>query len=131
MVATSVTPQVIADALARPLPPYARVAQWQGWIYEALFLIGRAFPGVALDQETVDYVVKQAVVEHVRAWRETAEDRTEVAIDDGRVSRSYVRDAGPLSIADWLMAMLDPDGDSGGQAFSIRPAYSPDLVRLP
>lgn len=124
----AVTVKTIADALARPTPTGPMAAQWSGWIDEAVYLIqsryGDAFASIpALD---LDYVVKQAVVEHVRLWRPEAAERVEVAVDDGRMARTYRRDAGALTIDDALWGRLDDALGLAEQptgAFTIDPCY--------
>jgi hypothetical protein len=110
-----VTLETIAVELGRPTPSLDSVEgrQWQAWIDEALFLIGRRLTLADLDEATVDYVVKHAVVAMAR--NPDSATTVDVAVDDGRVSRRYSSSAGHVSILDAWWAMLDPDlaGSSG------------------
>lgn len=124
-VITLVTPNDIATALGLAALDAIKAAQWQSWIDQALYLIGREYPSSALDQAAVDHVVLTSVAEYARAWRLTAESRVDVAIDDGRISRAYTRDIGPFSIAASLLALLEPVPLSAGGAFMIPLSYSP------
>jgi hypothetical protein len=118
----SVTPYEIAVELGRTVPSgtTTEYAQWEQWISDALFLIGRRLGDVsALDQDTVDYVVRQAVAMHVRR----PDDATQVAVtvDDGSVSRTYRSSKGRVEIIDDWWALLSP-ADTTGKAFSITPS---------
>ncbi|MGZ5422631.1 MAG: hypothetical protein ACXWDF_10705 [Aeromicrobium sp.] len=120
----SVTPDDIAVELGRTAPESAATeyAQWEQWIADALFLIGKRLGDVtALDQPTVDYVVRQAVAMHVRR----PDDATQVAVsvDDGSVSRTYRSSRGRVEIIDDWWALLSPT-DTTGKAFSITPSPS-------
>ena len=120
----AVTPYDIAVELGRTAPEVsgAEFAQWELWIADALFLIGRRLGDVtALDQPTLDYVVRQAVSAHVKR----PDDATQVAVsvDDGSVSRTYRSSRGRVEIIDDWWALLAPT-DTTGKAFSIRPSGS-------
>lgn len=125
----SVTPADIAVELGRatPSPASFEYAQWERWIADARFLIGKRLGDItALDQPTVDYVVRLAVVAHVRR----PDDATQVAVsvDDGSVSKTYRSSKGRVEILDDWWALLSPT-DTTGKAFSItpHPASSPHL----
>lgn len=118
----SVTPDDIAVELGRTAPDGDSVeyAQWELWIADALFLIGRRLGDVSeLDQPTLDYVVRQAVAAHVKR----PDDSTQVAVtvDDGSVSRTYRSSRGRVEIIDDWWALLSPT-DTTGKAFSITPS---------
>ena len=118
----AVTPIEIAVELGRttPDPSSVEYAQWEQWIADALYLIGKRLGDVtALDQGDVDYVVRQAVATHVRR----PDDATQVAVsvDDGSVSKTYRTSRGRVQILDEWWALLAP-ADTATKAFSITPS---------
>lgn len=118
----AVTPDDIAVELGRTAPDLAdpEYAQWQLWIADALFQIAKR-PGLVfadLDPETVDYVVRKAVVRHVR--RPDDATQVSVAVDDGNVSRTYRSSSGDIHIKDEWWAMLEPVDNTSTRAFSVR-----------
>jgi hypothetical protein len=119
----SVTPYTIAVALGRTAPAdgSVEVEQWSMWIEDARRLIRHRHSDLdALDQEDLDYVVREAVVAHVR--RPDDATNVDVRVDDGAVSRTYRSSAGRVTIRDEWWTLLDPDSErSSGGAFSIRP----------
>lgn len=120
----SVTPDDIAVELGRTAPSPTEVAysQWQQWIADALMLISARLGDVSeLDQDRLDYVVRQAVAMHVRR----PDDATQVAVsvDDGQVSKTYRSSRGRVEILDEWWALLAP-ADTTSTAFSIRPSGS-------
>jgi hypothetical protein len=120
-----VIPADIAVELGRPSLSSAEVDQWQSWIDQARYLIGKRLGNVAaLDQADVDYVVLQAVAAHVR----NPEDATQVdvAVDDGRVSKRYATGTGRVTIIDEWWDLLTPDGSGAVGAFTISPYGAPD-----
>lgn len=126
----TVTPDNIAVELGRtaPDPASTEYAQWELWIADALFLIGRRLGDVTLlDQPTLDYVVRQAVAAHVRK----PDDATQVAVtvDDGSVSRTYRSSRGRVEIIDDWWNLLAPT-DTTSKAFSITPSGS-TVVHMP
>lgn len=105
-----VTPDDIAVELGRaaPDPGTATYQQWSQWISDALLLIkNRLGDPALLDQETLDYVVRQAV----KAQVQRPDDATQVSIsvDDGNVARTYSSGSGGVFIKDQWWALLDPD----------------------
>lgn len=115
----AVTPSMIAVALgqAAPASGSATESQWQMWIDDALLLIEARLGDVAaLDAAKVDYVVREAVVAHVR----NPDDASQVAvsIDDGSVSRSYRSSRGRVTILDEWWNLLSPSKPSG-RAFEV------------
>lgn len=117
----AVTPEDIAVALGRtaPEPGSTEDAQWDMWINDALMLIGARLGDVTtLDQDKLDYVVREAVVAHVRK----PDDATQVtiAIDDASSSRTYKSSRGRVTILDEWWDLLSPTDSSAG-AFSINP----------
>ncbi len=117
----SVTPAMLAVALGQSAPEPGSVTeqQWQMWVNDALMLIearrisiGESFPP---EQAKLDYVVRQAVVAHIKR----PDDATQVtiAIDDGSSSRSYQSGKGRVVILDEWWALLGLTETSG--AFSV------------
>ena len=120
----AVTPDQIAVELGRTAPDASSVeyAQWELWIADALFQIAKR-PGLVfddLDPETVDYVVRKAVVRHVRSPKDEA-TQVAIAIDDGSTSRTYRSSSGDVDIKDEWWAMLTP-ANTTTRAFSVRPS---------
>lgn len=115
-----VTPSMLAVALgqAAPEPGSITEQQWKMWIDDAVMLIDSrrielgAFPPEAAK---LDYVVREAVVAHIRR----PDDATQVtiAVDDGSSSRSYQSSKGRIDILDEWWALLGLVEDSG--AFAI------------
>jgi len=128
----SVTPEMLAVALGQtaPEPDSVTDLQWKMWIDDAEMLIearrislGESFPP---DEAKLDYVVRQAVVAHIKR----PDDATQVtiAIDDGSSSRSYQSGKGRVVILDEWWALLGLAGSSG--AFSVDMVGS-SAVHLP
>ena len=119
----AVTPAEIAVELGRTAPEgaSAEYAQWEQWIADALYLIGKRLVIADLDAADVDYVVRQAVATHVRR----PDDATQVAVsvDDGSVSRTYRSGRGRVQILEEWWALLAPP-TTNGRAFSISPTGS-------
>jgi hypothetical protein len=118
----AVSPIDIAVELGRTAPSASSTeyAQWEQWIADALFLIGRRLGDVAeLDQPTLDYVVRQAVTAHVR--RPDDATQVSVSVDDGSVARTYRSSRGRVEIIDEWWGLLAP-ADTTGKAFSITPS---------
>jgi hypothetical protein len=115
-----VTPGMLAVALgqAAPEPGSITEQQWQMWLNDAEMLIEsrRVKLGIPdLDQAKLDYVLREAVVAHIKR----PDDATQVtiAVDDGSSSRSYQSGKGRVTILDewWdLLGLVEPSG-----AFSI------------
>lgn len=125
----AVTPNDIAVELGRtaPEPADPEYAQWERWIADALYLIGKRLTIADLDADDVDYVVRQAVAAHVR--RPDDATQVTVAVDDGSSSRTYRTSRGRVEIIDDWWALLAP-ADTTGKAFSITP-YSIGSAHLP
>lgn len=116
----SVTPADIAVALGRTAPALGSTEhdQWAMWIADALMLIAaRLGDPAALDQDRLDYVVREAVVAQVR--RPDDSTSVDISVDDGRVSRRYSSGSGRVWIRDEWWALLDPDGAGEGAAFAV------------
>ena len=117
---TSVTPAMLAVALGQAAPGAGSVTeqQWQMWIDDASMLIEsrQLTLGVeSIDQAKVDYVIREAVVAHIKR----PDDATQVtiAVDDGSSSRSYQSGKGRVTILDEWWTLLGLVEASG--AFSI------------
>ena len=117
----SVTPDMLATALgqAAPDPDSVTAKQWQMWIDDAEMLIDnrKTQLGItdAIDMAKVDYVVREAVVAHIKR----PEDATQVTIsvDDGSSSKTYKSGKGRVTIIDEWWTLLGLTNPSG--AFSI------------
>lgn len=116
----SVTPEMLAVALgqAAPEPGSVTEQQWQLWVEDAEMLIEarRLKVGAeAPDQAKTDYVVREAVVAHIKR----PDDATQVtiAVDDGSSSRSYQSGRGRVTILDEWWALLGLVETSG--AFAV------------
>lgn len=115
----SVTPGNIAVAMGVTAPELNSIQwqQWDLWIADAEMLIDvrREQQGVAsIDAAKLDYVVREAVVAHVKK----PDDATQVtvSVDDGSTSRSYRSGRGRVTILDewWsLLGLTDDDGAFG------------------
>jgi len=112
----SVTPANIAVALgvAAPEPDSITDKQWKMWISDAEMLIENRVDQLGVldpDAAKVDYVVREAVVAHVKR----PDDATQVTltIDDGSTSKTYKSGKGRITILDewWaLLGLTEPDG---------------------
>jgi hypothetical protein len=124
----AVTPETIAVALGRTAPEVdsAEFKQWELWISDALMLIEARLVGSGsgqvasiedLDPVKLDYVVREAVVDHVRH----PDDATQVttAADDVTSARTYRSGKGRVTIRDEWWDLLAPKSSS--RAFSVRP----------
>lgn len=112
----SMTPINIAVALgvAAPEPESIQWQQWELWISDAEMLIEqrREKLGVdELDEAKVDYVVREAVVAHVK--RPDDATQVTVSVDDAATSKTYRSGKGRVSIIDdwWsLLGLTEPEG---------------------
>lgn len=116
----AVSSAMIAVALGQAAPESGSVTdlQWQMWVADAEMLIEsrRISLGVdPLDSAKVDYVVREAVVSHVKK----PDDATivTVAVDDGSATRRYESGKGRVTILDAWWTLLGLTDSSG--AFSI------------
>lgn len=129
----AVTPADIAVALGRPAPESGSITeqQWQLWIDDAEMLIEsrrqQVDPDLVLDEAKLDYVVREAVVAHVKH----PDDATNVtvSVDDASTSRTYRSGKGRVQILDEWWALLGLVPTSSG-AFSFRP-YAECSPHLP
>jgi hypothetical protein len=123
---------MIAVALGQvaPEPGSIQEQQWELWIDDAEMLIDtrKTLLGITdpIDEAKLDYVVREAVVAHVKK----PDDATQVtvAVDDGSTSKLYRSGKGRVTILDewWLLlGLTDPKG-----AFTIDMAGT-GTVHLP
>ncbi len=113
----AVTPDVVLVALGRASFTPVEEQQWDMWIADALMLIGDRLGDVTLfDQAKLDYVVREAVVAHVR--RPDDATQVSVSIDDGSTSRTYRSSKGRIVILDEWWTLLSPTEPSSG-AFMV------------
>lgn len=123
----AVTPEMIAVALgvAAPASGSTQEAQWALWIEDANMLIEtrrlEVDPDLTIDQAKLDYVVREAVVAHVKH----PDDATQVSVsvDDGSSQRTYRSGPGRVAIRDEWWTLLGLAPKSSG-AFSFRPTCS-------
>jgi hypothetical protein len=122
----SVTTADIEAVLGRSTPPTsAEETQWDIWISDARMLIEARLGDLAeLDQVRLDYVVREAVVAHIR--RPDDATTVDVSVDDARASRTYRTSAGRVTIRDEWWDLLSPSSTSGA-AFSIFPSSACNL----
>lgn len=130
----TVTPATIAVALGQVTPQADSVTwqQWQMWVQDALMLIDERCRKQnrdigSLDENRVDFVVREAVVAHIRR----PDDATQVtiSIDDGSTSKTYKSGKGRVVILDewWeLLGLTKPAG-----AFAIDTAPGHGSAHLP
>ena len=108
----AVTPAMLAVALGQtaPVPGSITEQQWNMWVADAGMLIETRrlaiAPTLVIDAAKLDYVVREAVVSHIKK----PEDATQVtvSVDDGSTSKSYKSGKGRVTILDewWLLLGL-------------------------
>lgn len=123
----AVTPAMLAVALgqAAPAPGSVTEQQWQMWVNDAVMLIDARRLSLAApqpDQAKLDYVVREAVVAHIKR----PDDATQVtiAVDDGSSSRSYRSSKGRIDILDEWWTLLGMVPASGAFAVDMVGAVS-------
>lgn len=121
---TAVTPANLAVALGKAAPEAGSVTeqQWQMWIDDAVMLIESRMNELERpepDQVKIDYVVRQAVVNHIKR----PDDATQVtiAVDDSSTSRSYKSGKGRIDILDEWWKLLGLEEMNEG-------AYAVDMI---
>ena len=108
----AVTPETIEVALGRDTSSTDEYGQWEMWIADALLLIeARLGDPAELDQAKLDYVVREAVVAHIRH----PDDATQVSVsvDDASSSRTYRSGKGRVTILSEWWELLSPAEDGG------------------
>lgn len=119
----SVTPDMIAVALGQAAPSTGSTTelQWHMWIADAEMLIESRKISLKIetpvDEAKRDYVVREAVVAHVRK----PDDATQVtiAVDDGSTSRTYQSAKGRVTILDEWWTLLGLVETSGAYAIDM------------
>ena len=119
----AVTPSMLAVALgqAAPEPGSITEQQWNLWIDDALMLIDLRVQALGMldpiDEAKLDYVVREAVVSHIRK----PDDATQVtvSVDDASSSRTYRSGKGRVSILDEWWTLLGLTEPSGAFAFDM------------
>lgn len=127
----AVTPSMLAVALgqAAPEPGSITEQQWNLWIDDALMLIDLRVQSLGLvepiDEAKLDYVVREAVVEHIKK-PDNATDVT-IAVDDASSTRRYSSGKGRVSILDEWWLLLGLTEPSGAFAFDMAGSGSPHV----
>jgi hypothetical protein len=120
----TITPQDIAVALGRTGPTAEEDAQWQLWVDDAYMLIDFRKDALEitdeLDEIRLDYVVREAVVAHVR--RPDNATQVTVAVNDASTSRTYRSGRGRVEIIDEWWELLGLTSPSAG-VYAIDTAY--------
>lgn len=99
----AVTPGMLAVALGQAAPSELTAKQWQMWIDDAYMLVAdrvaKINPAEEPSEAKVDYVVREAVVGHIKK----PDDATQVTIsvDDGSSSRTYQSSKGRVDVSTW------------------------------
>ena len=126
----AVTPDTIAVALgkAAPEPDSITWLQWQMWIDDANMLIDDRIAETGADEPDEakrDYVVREAVVAHVRR----PDDATQVttAVDDASSTKIYRSGKGRVTILDEWWQMLGLNDTNGAFAIDMLPAGTSHL----
>lgn len=127
----AVTSAMIATALGQATPVTNSVTdkQWLMWISDAEMLIEsrRTLLNVEpLPNAKLDYVVREAVVAHIKK----PDDATQVtvSVDDGSTSRSYRSGKGRVAIIDewWtLLGLTEPSGAFTLDMLGVASAHLP------
>ena len=117
----AVTPEMIAIALGRAdSPTIAEYQQWWMWISDAEMLINARKDALEitdpLDEARFDYVVREAVVAHVR--RPDNATQVTISVEDASTSKTYRSARGRIEIIDEWWALLGLTAPSG-VAFSV------------
>lgn len=117
----------IAIALGREAKDVNELAQWGMWMQDALLLISARLGSLEdLDEAKLDYVVREAVVAHIRHPDDAT--NVQVSVDDASVSRTYRSGRGRVVILSEWWNLLAPEDDAG--AFSIDTATGTATVHL-
>ena len=113
----AVTPEKIAVALGQTAPASGSPTylQWEMWIEDAEMLIANRAdelgkPVGDIDAVKIDYVVREAVVAHVR--RPDDATQVTVSVDDASTSKTYQSGKGRVVILDewWrLLGLVEED----------------------
>jgi hypothetical protein len=123
----TVTADTIATALGRDTYSTLEDAQWSMWIADALMLIeARLGDTAALDQNRLDYVVREAVRMHV--LHPDNATQVSVSVDDASTSRTYRSGKGRVTILEeWWALLATEEEDSGAFVLDMISASSAHL----
>ncbi len=119
----AVTPDMIAVALgqAAPEPGSVQEQQWNLWIDDALMLIdiraSAMTPAPTIDEARLEYVVREAVVAHIKKPDDVTQ--VTVAVDDASTSKSYRSGKGRVTILDEWWTLLGLTQTSGAYALDL------------
>lgn len=113
----SVTPDMLAVALGQAAPELNSITeqQWELWISDAEMLIQIRADQLGItepiDEAKLDYVVREAVVAHIKKPDDSTQ--VSVSVDDASSTRSYRSGKGRVTILDewWtILGLTDPSG---------------------
>lgn len=123
----SVTPEEVGIEIGIPTPSAEQLIQWQSWIEQAYYLIERRYgAGYSVPSAAdADYVVLMVVSAHAR--HPDGSTRTDVQVDDARISKQFTTSYGRVTLDDWW-DFLDPETVAAGGAFTIRAAGEADVT---
>lgn len=122
----TVEPDDIARTLEQEAPSDSSPTfkAWTQWIADARTQIRVRLGDLErLDEEVLDYVVREAVAEKVR--NPQGVKQSSVTIDDGTISKTYQGGTGQVTIRDEWWALLTPTPVDDRGAFTIRPGGNP------
>ena len=113
----AVTPAIIAVALGRNLSINdTEFQQWQMWIQDAEMLIEARRIALdvdgPLDETKLDYVVREAVIAHIR--RPDDATQVTVSVQDASTSKTYRSSKGRIDILDEWWTLLGLTAPTGG-----------------
>jgi len=117
-----VSPADVARTLEQDAPSESSPTfkAWDQWIADARTQIRVRLGDLdALDEEVLDYVVREAVAEKVR--NPAGVKQSSVTIDDGTISKTYQGGTGQVTIREEWWALLTPTKVDNQGAFTIRP----------
>lgn len=127
----SVSIEQVATALGVEPPPEedVKARQWEMWLTDAEMLIENRrvqLGAEPIDQVKFDYVVREAVVAHIKR----PEDATQVTIsvDDGSSSKTFKSGKGRVTILDewWtLLGLTEPSGAFSLDMVGVASAHVP------
>lgn len=127
-----ITPASVAVELSRPTPSTdsPQYALWDSWIGQARLIISHRLGDLTLlDQSMLDLVVLLAVAARARRPDDDA-TTVDIAVDNGRVSKTYRTSTPTILIKDEWWQMLTPAARASG-AFTVTPTFEPGLHRYP
>lgn len=115
----TVTPTNVSIALGRPYED-AEFEQWSMWIDDAVMLIDARKTALEitdpLDEAKLDYVVREAVVAHIR--RPDNATQVTISVQDASTSKTYRSGRGRVEIIDEWWSLLGLTAPTGG-AFTV------------